>query len=434
MTKSNFFSIQSSIRGAIQQLLLVYEDKEEYKLLLQEFVLKLSAHTQIVLWVNTKLDKKNAIACLEEVLCPDKIRDCSAPACTIPKVEEVKCVILSEPKKRRPIGYKNSNWVQDQFLVLRNKEGKIMLVEPCAQTHNAHLAEQLQDKKLIQKVISAQHIKKECWFNLDGGNILTDKKFIMIGGDPYYKMLNFFKNHFPESDPKELMSQHLNEILNGGISPKKAQEKRVIFVGNRDTSVCDKKANANSKNNYTYESTLGVYNPHLWIQTNTKIENLPSKFIHLDMLLSLTGEQHKNKPVVILAKPVALHPINAVEANTLECLLTSIAIRLENEEGFKVLRNPVPLINNDPRFRSFYVGFYNNCLVERISSTKKTVWLPIYGFRKWEADLAVFDQMNQQIWRRLGYCVKNLETNFHTYSSKRGSIHCLSKELSRCSK
>ena len=105
--------------------------------------------------------------------------------------------------------------------------------------------------------------------------------------------------------------------------------------------------------------------------------------------------------------------------------------RTLDQQGFEVIRNPLPLTYvDDParQVRTWYFATANNCLVQ-IDKNDQAVWLPTYGHGDW-ADLGVIDAKNKEIWQKLGFTATEL-ADFNPFAQNLGSVHCIKKYLKR---
>lgn len=428
MQNQNYYSIMSSVSGAIKYLLVVYNGHDD---LIKELSLKLSNHTQLLIWVNTKKDGAYLYSLLQ-TLKDVKVNFYSSDKYGKLNSLKSKCIVLYPNQGNT--GY--SKWVRDQFIILKNPNQQITITEVCDQGFNSYLANILKEQKLINN-IRKKTINEKCWFLLDAGNFLADDNFILIGLNQYLEIRDKISQAFPENSPTTLddeVDSFLNQMFQDSQMHSTAK-KKIIPVGNLNTDICD-----TAKNIKKIETKQGVFNPYLWRniihnQKNNfrflKYEVIP-ELVHIDLFLSLTGLRHDsdNRYIIIIATPIALFPKHTEVANTLQCLLTNIAIELETEHNFKVLRNPIPLISEYPSDPNYYAGFYNNCLVEN-SDQKKTVFIPSYATGQWKSKLKYFDLINKQIWDRLGFEVELIKADFHEASKNKGALHCLTHELLR---
>lgn len=426
MQKQNDYSIMSSASGAIKYLLVVYDGQNK---LIKELYLKLSSYTQLLVWVNTQKDQ-NQLYCFLQTLKDVSVEFYSSDKYGKLNSLKSKCIVLYPDEGNTEF----RKWVRDQFIMLKNPNQQITITEVCDQGFNSYLANILEEQKLINN-IRKKTINEKCWFLLDAGNILADDDFILIGLNQYLEIRKKISQSFPENPPTTLnnkVDNFLSQMFQDTLI-RSTSKKKIIPVGNLNTNVCDTAKNINS-----FGPMQGVFNPYLWRNTasNQKKKSIPDKgeiipeLIHIDLFLSLTGQYYDNRYIIIIATPIALFPKNSKVANTLQCLLTNIAIELETKHNFKVLRNPIPLISEHQDDANYYAGFYNNCLVEN-SDQKRTVFIPSYATGQWKSKLEYFDRINYQIWDRLGFEVKLIKADFHKASNEKGALHCLTHELLR---
>jgi hypothetical protein len=131
-----------------------------------------------------------------------------------------------------------------------------------------------------------------------------------------------------------------------------------------------------------------------------------------------------------LKTPLPAHATE--ESDALDYIAAQLAaVEFGDGTRFSVERNPLPLIYSDDeeaRERDWYYATYNNVLVQDESRDRR-VWLPTYGYGKWE-ELKELDDLNAGIWERFGYQVERLP-DFHCAAQSLGAVHCMKKYLAR---
>lgn len=438
--KSKFSIINSSIHGKIRKLLIVFENSKEFRGILKELVLKLSPHTQIIICVRSASHKRALINFINNIDPKPTISDLNNKSAKRIDIDKARCVILTTTNSNKS----SSVWIRDPFVVLRDDKGQVQIIESAKQKYNMNLAEELLNHKIIDEILVPH--RSSDWFKLDGGNILVDEDTIFIGDSKLHELKEIINDD--ELSIKGKL-KNVDKILESLIrknfmNSTKLKNKRVVFVRNEETGPCNKHhKNAFHVSNIPANLSAKYIGASITSKDKiNKVDYLPSELQHIDMFISLTGESINQysasgkvvgkKKIIIIPKPIAIYPSNTKDANELECRLTEIALIFEQRHNYSVLRNPIPLISKDPKSRSFYLGLYNNCLVERISQKQKTVWLPAYGHAsKWKNDLEIYDVINQKIWQKLGYTVKMIIGDFHNYAQGRGGLHCITHELVR---
>jgi len=158
----------------------------------------------------------------------------------------------------------------------------------------------------------------------------------------------------------------------------------------------------------------------------------PHPMIHLDMFLTLAGRGPDGRYRILVGSPAMADDLlgrSVVDSSLSEHL---------TDDGFEVLRNPLPLTYGDGRrdidgelrdVRLWYLATSNNCLVQIDEGAGNRVWLPTYGHGPWK-ELAATDDANRRIWEQLGFTVTEL-TSFHTFAQRFGALHCIAKEFDR---
>lgn len=161
--------------------------------------------------------------------------------------------------------------------------------------------------------------------------------------------------------------------------------------------------------------------------------------IHLDLFVSLAGRGPSGAYRLLVGSPALADSLLGREPvdHALQQHFDDVARSLA-DEGFDVVRNPLPLTYGDGRravdgvtrnVRLWYFAGANNCLVQIDPAAGDHVWLPTYGHGPW-ADLAVVDQANRRIWEGLGFVVHEVG-DFHPFAQRLGALHCITKFLAR---
>ncbi|MEL6832822.1 MAG: hypothetical protein AAFP77_07510 [Bacteroidota bacterium] len=400
------------------QVLLVYERGPEFKEIFEELVCKLPKYTTIVIWVNRRGQEKIIQEMINNMSCLG-----------IKRTIQVKVKSPSFSDDFRV-------WARDQFVTLSDKQ----VVESANAPYNHDLAEDLESQGVIMDIVQDPN-PKYGGFRIHGGNILFDQDIVLIGANQFYRLTMSIRSKLSPIEQikgTRIVKSYIRRYL--GL----ANNVKIIPVGQATYTKGDTRGRRGKGS--IFDHNLWQIKPpkpkQLSVRTLTR-SALPDEYVHIDMFISLTGERVEivtgkpGKPVLFLAQPVALNPKHTRAANRLEELLLGIVNKLQNpnsrneESGFIVMRNPVPLISEGRDDAVYHIGMYNNCLVERISDQEKRVYLPSYATGGYRRNLKVFDQLNRQLWENLGYQVVMIEANFHNYAKQRGSLHCISNELER---
>jgi hypothetical protein len=142
---------------------------------------------------------------------------------------------------------------------------------------------------------------------------------------------------------------------------------------------------------------------------------------HLDLFMTLTGQIHEEKYVVMVAECLPLQPEFAPTAERLNTCLHNIARRLTHDYPIHVIRNPMPI--------DHHLYAYNNCLVE-VTPDQRTVWLPAYSydFPQYKT-LHQFEIENQNLWTNLHFNPITVNTSFMDLLGIKAGLHCITNEV-----
>ena len=132
---------------------------------------------------------------------------------------------------------------------------------------------------------------------------------------------------------------------------------------------------------------------------------------HLDMFIALAGRTPEGKYRLVVGSPSLADRLlgRPTLPQALNAQFDDVAQHLAAHPDFDVVRSPLPLeiaSIGDAEW-CWYYATSNNCIVEIIDDTKKTVWLPLYGFGA-QKHLTVTDAHNQQLWESWGFKVVSL--------------------------
>jgi hypothetical protein len=373
-----------SIRGEIKLLLMVFEAGEPaYVSILAQLDNKLSPQTKILILPQSDDDQKTikGAGLSERVQVYDKSNN------------------------------KISQWVRDAFISFTGENQKILIYQfrLVKNDHNHHLVEHLAEMEIYPV-----EAKNEDWFDVDGGNLLTDRKHIFIGWPDFQRTMAMVCNG-SDADCIGKTKLKIIETLNSG----NGTFEKVIVIGNTA-------GNTFKRGVIKSQATgSGLFNPELWKSLDgiDQINFAP----HIDMFISLTGQDCDGKPIVFVAIAVSTHPRLAERANEINAELETVVTELK--ENFCIMRNPMPVVQN----RKVYCCYYNNCLVE-VSEFDKKVWIPAFGEGKdrWKKQLRAFDKANQQLWESIGFKAALIKSDFHNFCENGlGALHCITNELIR---
>lgn len=149
---------------------------------------------------------------------------------------------------------------------------------------------------------------------------------------------------------------------------------------------------------------------------------------HLDQFVSVTGLSRGGKPLVLVAKPYMAQGSTTRPVEHARQLLDLSAAML-GEQGFAVIRNPVPFaVTPDSGKRS--PRLYNNVMLEnavRQGRPRPLMWLPMFSDIE---TLAEFDEANRATWEELGFEVVGVP-GWSRLASRNGALRCICKVIRR---
>jgi len=300
-----------------------------------------------------------------------------------------------------------SIWAEDAYVVVQQDgQGEPTLVEPANFTRY--------DDGFIADIVSAQTNVGVHSVPLyyQGGNVLIGDDFWIIGSDYPAKatQLGLIRAEPGETDRDAALRRYGEEL---------DATRRMIILGTRHP-VPQETTRSIDVNGERWEEVLyfgtGAHQP----------------LFHIDMFVTLAGRDESGAPIALVGDPkMAADTLG--EPTSQPMLIpyyNDIAKRLE-DEGFFVIRNPLPLTYADfPAYkqRVWYFATANNALVE-VTDESRHVWLPSYGHGS-QAHLRATDSQNKRIWESLGFTVTMLE-DFNPFASNLGAVHCICKYLQR---
>lgn len=308
-------------------------------------------------------------------------------------------------------------WAQDPYLALADGEDGPCLLRPFffRREGDAGIAEVL--------ARSTQIRVKESSLCFQGGYVLVGDDFVLVGRDCLDATLETLEQDYATPVPAGRdRVEFAAEVFREGLDPSR----RVVFVGT-DLPVPSEVKRA------------------IVINGSEKIEfahgdsGRAQPLGHLDMFVSLAGRGESGSYRLLVGSPALADrllgrpPLEYAVA----ALFDDVAEKLA-EQGFEVIRNPLPLTYADGRrsvegeerdVRIWYFASSNNCLVQIDEREGNHVWLPTYGHGAWK-ELAATDEANGRIWAELGFTVHQL-TSFHAFAQRLGAVHCITKDLER---
>lgn len=163
--------------------------------------------------------------------------------------------------------------------------------------------------------------------------------------------------------------------------------------------------------------------------TDAAFSRLHQYGFHVDQFVSLTGLDKEGRPLLLVGEPhLAEQDTSSILVDNARMLLDA-SVSLLVEQGFAVIRNPVPFVVA-PDSGKRLPRLYNNVIVEntvREGRSKPMVWLPQFADVE---PLASDDARNLALWEELGFDVIPVQGWSHL-ASRNGALRCASKVLKR---
>jgi hypothetical protein len=303
-------------------------------------------------------------------------------------------------------------WGQDPFIAIRDERGATRLVQPKFFRPEGDDAV----AGILARAMTIETERSPLCFH--GGDILVGDDFVLVGRD-------CLETTLAELELATDAASHGSEPGQGAaLFGALLGENRTIFFVGTDLPVPRFKM---------MPDDLGR------LEVINRGVGKTQPLVHLDLYVSLAGRGESGRyrllvgsPALadkILQRPPIEHSVAELFDDVASCLV---------EEGFEVIRNPLPITYADGRrkvdgvvrdVRLWYFATANNCLVQIDATEGDHVWLPTYGHGAWR-ELAATDEANLRIWEDLGFTVHQL-TSYHAFAQRLGAVHCITKYLER---
>lgn len=325
---------------------------------------------------------------------------------------------------------KNANdhvnpWCRDSFFLQKAPgEAYLTLCKTHYQYDNSFLCDALSRLRIPGLSLLKEAGGRGEGLYLSGGNLLADEDFLLTG---YHEFKLSWQNDLGGDISHPLPKNEADAVaalLDWANGTGPALYKKIYLVG--------QEAPFPRKDGFWSDSILG----------------------HIDCYLSLTATwttdvSGRPRYVLLVARADRILLPDGVLWNKGEDLLQMLnlfldkaAQQLADTGDFEVWRNPLPVFvhcawDHDaerPYPVRFYMGLLNNVLLQ-VADGAKSVWMPRLGQAKFltgaEAYLRSLEDSNTALWEKLGYKVRFVEANLHTFWQWRGGLRCMTLDLER---
>ena len=407
---------QSSIDGKIEQLLVLYKHRKVQQELLKELICKMNAHTKFILFANSAQEGELAYEFLLEFLSPEEIQVGGS-------FQKDSTRVLIENPIEEDVFYEFTIWVRDPIIPLDpDAEGQKKII------NSAFGDRGFGDDDWAKALLDKNHIQDfhfDNYFFIEGGNILVNDDFVLIGQNQMQKVAKKLQG-------ARILTVPPNTYLQKYFSPPERPPKKIISVGILDQDIPQDQLPETEK------SQKSIFKPRSLFGGLLPKRNFVMPENHIDLFLSMAGKAKNGKHILFLAKAIALdESVNEIvkDANDmLNRLETKLFDELEGD--IEIIRNPMPIVPEIDDI--FYPCTYNNCLVE-IYRDQKTVYLPSFLHLKFPerygavvmGKIKDYEDQNEKNWETLGFNVVFIKANFHFFMNNGGALHCLTNDLSR---
>ena len=423
-------SVQGDIGQVLFSLPVTSKDEERaYSLSIITQLLKTMKGVEIIIIVEMDLDEEDAKEWRKMV--EKEVKQLKSQ---IPKDINNTLTII----EKDIVGYdcSFSVWAQDAVIPAVGKDGKNYLLT----SNKPKRTDRRNDGSIAISVAGAKprYHFSDFDFQLEGGNMLVADDFILIGKDEILhnttddKYSKVAEDKFLENFEREIGDERPIFFVKAPYKDYKKPEKMLM-----DDEL--------ERGGELFEVDDHYSKIYSWRGTEQPI-------FHIDLFMTLLGYNEAGEYELLVGEPKRGFDINTpgIDAdmyalmdyqvkdakNRINESIQLLQAEIQNRLNIplKIHRNPLPLTFTGGLVRShWYWASYNNCIIQ--NGSNKTVWLPTYGHKDGydiHLDyLKKYDIENYEAFLKLGYNAHLLDADFNFFAQKGGSLHCLSKSISR---
>lgn len=300
-------------------------------------------------------------------------------------------------------------WAQDACAVQREPGGNSVLLTPSVFPRGDDAAV----LGRVARAIGLETVPTDLVFQ--GGNLLVGDDFWLLGADAVQHTMAAGEG-WREGDDAAVL-ERFREVMEPG--------RRLVVLG----SDLEIPATASRAAADPPASARGPWQEN--VHTGSR-EGTRQPLFDLDTFVSLAGRDPDGTYRLLVGDPRLAADLTGIPLpdHALADVFDDVAARL-GEDGFRVVRNPLPLVHDDDRVlrrRNWYFASSNNVITE-IDGDRRWVWMPTYGDEE-HPRLADTDRENERLWNEAGFHVERLPT-FHVFARGLGAAHCVVKCLDR---
>ena len=266
-----------------------------------------------------------------------------------------------------------------------------------------------------------------------GGALLISDEVIFA--HPLY--IGDFPDMNPDAKGDNFYNTSLDDrlILITGLPPDNLRS----LIQRRDTTQSDRTKSILNAIIEKYSHSRFMYNFNSILVKILKFIYHPiysSDLAHLDCQIALTGLNNN----IVVGMPIqTLTDIDMFKSDIKQLTSNSIIgddklhelqrktvkmAKLLQQSGFNITWVPLPLFSE--KTDDFYLGSYTNVILENRPTNR--VWMVEYGDE--DQAMRIYDTINQEIWRSLGFEVRLVKGLFK-YAADSGGVRCMTKVLAR---
>ena len=374
--------------------------------------------------------------------------------------------VEGDPSVLGRFAFKGLDWLQDPFCVMRTNDGETVVLDPHYipegfRNMGGDLLRPFLTRRFLAREIAAAQkaVLKPTPFIIEGGNILADQDFLVMGADTFLENWKTFQNHPRHNTFGEMYTELRRDfgvewlIIPGLIDPdlesKKGTHSPIRDLAYREfQELCaskEKPCLLPNQHNILYHldlfMALGGYNPENGRMTifiaeafetkQGKIEAIPPEKYHC-----FKSGMGLNAYLDLVAQWFTAPPAYLVEYFKEAALRTDVDRNWKDGApritGFEVRRIPC-LFDADGGdiFYSFVNGQFENYWVRRGSKPVRRVYMPSFVEFPEGSPVRQVQQDAKASFEESGFEVVEMVFGLRELAEKGAGFHCVTKVMQR---